>query len=144
MSWTKIDDRESDERIEHESEDVREAKAKGVTVEVEGVEWKLQASEKNNAEAMAEVAHKLSQGKAKLRKEKAKVDMVNHPPHYTTGGIETIDYIKAKLTPEEFIGYLKGSVIKYTSRAGKKDDVVQDLEKAQWYMNRQIKALKGE
>jgi hypothetical protein len=70
--------------------------------------------------------------------------MVNHPPHYTVGGIETIDYIKAKLTPEEFIGYLKGNVIKYTSRAGKKDDIVQDLEKAQWYMNRQIKALKGE
>jgi hypothetical protein len=69
---------------------------------------------------------------------------VNAPPHYTAGGIETIDYIKAKLTPEEFIGYLKGNVIKYTSRAGRKDDIVQDLEKAQWYMNRQIKALKGE
>lgn len=125
MSWTKV-----------------EEETKDVTVEVEGVEWRLQASEKNNAEAMAEVAHKLS--KAKVRKEKVKPDLVNNPPHYTAGGIETIDYIKAKLTPEEFIGYLKGNVIKYTSRAGKKDDVVQDLEKAQWYMNRQIKALKGE
>lgn len=133
MSWTKIDDRESDERIEHESEDVREAKAKGVTVPVEGVEWRLEASQKNNTEVMA-----------KPKKVKLKPDLVNNPPHYTAGGIETIDYIKAKLTPEEFIGYLKGNVIKYTSRAGKKDDVVQDLEKAQWYMNRQIKALKGE
>jgi hypothetical protein len=35
-------------------------------------------------------------------------------------------------------------VIKYTSRAGKKQDTIQDLEKAQWYMNRQIKELKGE
>ena len=133
MSWTKIDDRESDERIEHESEDVREAKAKGVTVPVEGVEWRLEQGQKNNTEVMT-----------KPKKIKLKADLVNNPPHYTAGGIETIDYIKAKLTPEEFIGYLKGNVIKYTSRAGKKDDVVQDLEKAQWYMNRQIKALKGE
>ena len=71
-------------------------------------------------------------------------DPVNSPAHYTAGGIETIEYIKAKLTPEEFIGYLKGNVIKYTSRAGKKQDTIQDLEKAQWYMNRQIKELKGE
>jgi hypothetical protein len=94
---------------------------------------RLEASEKPNVEVMV-----------KPKKTKPKADMVNHPPHYTVGGIETIDYIKAKLTPEEFIGYLKGNVIKYTSRAGKKDDIVQDLEKAQWYMNRQIKALKGE
>lgn len=71
-------------------------------------------------------------------------DPVNSPAHYTAGGIETIEYIKAKLTPEEFVGYLKGNVIKYTSRAGKKQDTIQDLEKAQWYMNRQIKELKGE
>jgi len=82
----------------------------------------------------------------KKTKVKAKIisDPVNNPAHYTFGGIETIDYIRAKLSPEEFIGYLKGNVIKYTSRAGKKADQVQDLEKAQWYMNRQIKELKGE
>ena len=50
-----------------------------------------------------------------------KPDMVNSPPHYTVGGIETIDYIQAKLTPEEFRGYLKGSCIKYSSRLGQKD-----------------------
>lgn len=105
---------------------------------------RLEASQKANQESMAQVVHALSTGKVKVRKEKVKPDLVNNPPHYTAGGIETIDYIKAKLTPEEFIGYLKGNVIKYTSRAGKKDDIVQDLEKAQWYMNRQIKALKGE
>jgi hypothetical protein len=83
-----------------------------------------------------------------MKSKKVKVrlldDPVNNPAHYTVGGIETIDYIKAKLTPEEFIGYLKGNVIKYTSRAGKKQDMIQDLEKGQWYMNRQIKELKGE
>lgn len=98
---------------------------------------KLEASEKISAEVF-----EVSRGKAKSRINKPKADMVNHPPHYTVGGIETIDYIKAKLTPEEFAGYLKGSIIKYTSRAGKKDDVVQDLEKAQWYTNRLIGTLK--
>jgi hypothetical protein len=99
----------------------------------------LEESEKNNLEAMMLNATKPKRAKVKLLD-----DPVNSPSHYTAGGIETIDYIKAKLTPEEYIGYLKGSVIKYTSRAGKKIDTIQDLEKAQWYMNRQIKELKGE
>jgi hypothetical protein len=99
----------------------------------------LEESEKNTLEAML-----LATSKPKRTKVKLLDDPVNSPAHYTVGGIETIDYIKAKLTPEEFIGYLKGNVIKYTSRAGKKQDTIQDLEKAQWYMNRQIKELKGE
>lgn len=65
-------------------------------------------------------------------------DMVNHPDHYCCGGIETIDYIRAKLSPEEYRGYLKGSVIKYLSRAGHKGDEKEDLEKARWYLDRMI------
>jgi len=65
--------------------------------------------------------------------EEPKVDMVNQPPHYKVGGIEVIDFIKAKLTPEEFRGYLKGNVLKYTSRAGHKDDAGQDIGKLVWY-----------
>jgi len=68
-------------------------------------------------------------------------DMVNSPSHYTQGGIETIDYIKAKLTPEEFKGYLKGNIIKYTSRAGLKDEVAQEFSKAKWYIQRMIDEL---
>jgi hypothetical protein len=68
--------------------------------------------------------------------EEPKVDMVNNPPHYTVGGIEVIDYIKAKLTPEEFRGYLKGNMLKYTSRAGHKDDAVEDIGKLVWYANK--------
>jgi hypothetical protein len=49
--------------------------------------------------------------------------------------------MQAKLTPDEFIGYLKGNVIKYTSRAGKKVDMKEDYAKAQWYMNRLLKTL---
>ena len=66
------------------------------------------------------------------------VDAVNHPPHYKVGGIETIEYMKAKSTPEEFKGHLRLTAIKYLSRTGYKDDALQDLKKAQWYLNRLV------
>ena len=65
-------------------------------------------------------------------------DSVNHPPHYKTGGIETIDFIEAK----DF-NYRLGNVVKYVSRAGKKGDPIQDLEKAAWYLQREITARKN-
>ena len=63
-------------------------------------------------------------------------DAVNHPSHYCDGGIETIDYIRAKMSREEFIGYCKGNALKYISRAGKKADngIKQDLSKAITYL----------
>lgn len=61
-------------------------------------------------------------------------DMINSPPHYTKGGIETIDYIKAKLSPEEYRGYLRGNLLKYASRLGEKDS--DDAGKAAWYAKR--------
>jgi len=60
-------------------------------------------------------------------------DPVISPPHYTAGGIETIDFIRAKLTPDEFRGYLKGSIIKYLSRANLKGNEEQDYRKASFY-----------
>jgi len=63
----------------------------------------------------------------------AKADLVNHPPHYKAGGIETIDFIQAKLTREEYIGYLKGSALKYASRIGKKGAPDIDAGKMAWY-----------
>lgn len=66
-------------------------------------------------------------------------DLVNRPPHYRDGGIEVIDFIEAK-----DLNYRLGNVVKYVSRAGKKNsDPVQDLEKAAWYLNREIIARKG-
>jgi hypothetical protein len=62
-------------------------------------------------------------------------DVVNRPKHYTEGGIETIDFIKAKLTPEQFEGFCLGNALKYLSRAGKKDDKEQDEKKARWYIH---------
>ena len=61
-------------------------------------------------------------------------DMVNSPPHYTSGGIECIDYIKAKLSPEGYRGYLQGNLLKYASRIGKKGS--DDAGKAAWYADR--------
>lgn len=66
-------------------------------------------------------------------KDKPKPDMVNHPPHYTQGGIETIEYIRAKLSPEEYVGYLRGNIMKYTSRIGLKGESSEDSGKIEWY-----------
>lgn len=64
-------------------------------------------------------------------------DMVNHPDHYTAGGIETIDFIQAKLSPEAFEGYLAGNILKYITRYNHKNGV-EDLKKAQWYLNKLV------
>lgn len=66
--------------------------------------------------------------------EKAPVaDPVNHPPHYKTGGIETIDFIEAK-----GLNYHLGNVIKYITRAEHKGNRKEDLQKALWYLQREI------
>ena len=60
-------------------------------------------------------------------------DMVNQPPHYKTGGIETIDFIEAK-----GLNYRLGNVIKYITRAEHKGNRAEDLKKALWYLQREI------
>ncbi len=66
-------------------------------------------------------------------------DVVNKPAHYTSGGIECIDYLKAKLSREGFKGFLRGNVLKYLSRAGLKSNELEDLRKAAWYLERLIR-----
>jgi hypothetical protein len=63
------------------------------------------------------------------------VDMVNNPPHYVTGGVEVIDFIDAK-----GLDYHLGNVVKYVARSDKKGNVLEDLKKARWYLNRAIAA----
>jgi len=65
-----------------------------------------------------------------------KPDAVNHPAHYKVGGIETIDFIEAKK-----LGYNLGNVIKYLTRADHKGNRKQDLEKAKWYLERELSTL---
>lgn len=69
-------------------------------------------------------------------------DPVNHPSHYTQGDIECIDAIRASMTDEAFIGYLKGNCIKYLWRAGLKNDVIEDIHKAEWYLHKLDEILK--
>lgn len=66
-------------------------------------------------------------------------DNVNRPSHYTQGGIECIDAIKASLSEEAYKGYLKGNIEKYLWRYEHKSNPVEDLKKAQWYLERLIK-----
>lgn len=71
-------------------------------------------------------------------------DNVNNPAHYKTGGIETIDFLEAKLGPEGFKSYCRGNALKYLSRAGKKHNEVEDIKKAIWYLNREISTIDKE
>lgn len=71
----------------------------------------------------------------KPKEEKAddEIDMVNHPQHYQHG-IEPIDYIES-----HDLNFNLGNVIKYVSRAPFKGTELQDLKKAKWYLEREIK-----
>ena len=64
-------------------------------------------------------------------------DSVNHPSHYSDGGIECIEAIEAALTNEEFRGYCKGNCMKYIWRERHKGGT-ESLKKARWYLNRLI------
>ena len=66
---------------------------------------------------------------------------VENPDHYNTGAIEAIEAIKASMPPEQFFGYLKGNVMKYLWRYDYKEKPIEDLRKADWYLNRLIDAL---
>ena len=69
--------------------------------------------------------------KEQIKKEQP--DMVNSPPHYTAGGVETIDFIEAKK-----LNYNLGNAVKYITRADLKGNRVEDLKKAKWYIEREI------
>lgn len=74
---------------------------------------------------------------------KDKRDMVNSPAHYTSGSIECIDYIEEVLSPSEYIGYLRGNMIKYQHRCSDKGKFQEDLKKVEWYIQRLNKYLDG-
>jgi len=66
-------------------------------------------------------------------------DMVNSPAHYTKGGIETYDFIRAKE-----LSYELGNVVKYVTRAPYKGNYVEDLKKARWYIDAAIRKFEEE
>ena len=67
-----------------------------------------------------------------------KIDMVNSPSHYNQSGIECIAAIQAALGPN-FKYYLQGNIMKYIWRFDYKGKPLEDLQKAQWYLNTLIK-----
>lgn len=69
-----------------------------------------------------------------------KRESVNHPSHY--GGGDN-PYEAIKVIEAWNAGFNLGNTLKYISRAGKKDFIIQDLEKAAWYLNREIDNLKN-
>jgi hypothetical protein len=85
-------------------------------------------SDSQKKEAVDKLAH--------MERVLAKHDNVNHPSHYKVGGIETIDFIEAKS-----LSYNLGNVVKYLTRADHKGNKLEDLKKAQWYLNREVSSL---
>ena len=71
---------------------------------------------------------------------KPKKELVYHPQHY--GGKDN-PYEAIKVIEAWNLGFCLGNTVKYISRAGKKDDTIQELEKALWYLKREIKRLKN-
>ena len=69
------------------------------------------------------------------------VDPVNHPPHYTRGGIETLYVIRAKMSADRFEGYLMGNVLKYLLRCEYKEKRIEDIKKAQFYLNSLVEEM---
>lgn len=84
---------------------------------------------------MAEQAEKLDWSEAAENKSDSSVD---HPSHYNTGDIETIDYLESLGIAEDFCA---GNAIKYLSRYKHKGKVLEDVKKAKWYVNRLVKIL---
>lgn len=66
------------------------------------------------------------------------MERVNHPSHYNMGSIEVIDAIE-----DWKLNFSRGNAVKYIARAGHKGDEIEDLKKAAWYIDREIKRLEA-
>lgn len=66
-------------------------------------------------------------------------DPIDRPRHYTFGSIEVIDAIEAWQ-----LGFHLGNVVKYVARAAHKGQYVEDLQKARWYLDREIQRQSGQ
>jgi hypothetical protein len=81
----------------------------------------------------SEQIQKRVEGKELIDELSSNNDFVKSPKHYSFFDSEVIDIIRSSMTKEQFIGYCKGNSIKYRLRAGKKDDALQDIMKAEEY-----------
>lgn len=96
---------------------------------------------KNVSDAFATVRYcPMTGGKAKWELEADnEFDNVNHPAHYTEGR----KYEPIEVIEDWELDFCLGNALKYISRAGRKNDTVEDLNKAIWYIQRKIEQLEG-
>lgn len=128
------------ERIKKDFEEVHPVKANRESIDdVTPAEW--DAYNMNRIKKIGE--NVLGKNWDKDPAENKTLDVVNKPAHYNNGNIECIDYIEQQLTEEEYRGYLLGNIIKYTHRHKYKNGV-EDLKKANWYLDKLTKKLDKE
>ena len=77
-------------------------------------------------------------GARKIARQIQEREMVNHPDHYQGNKMEVIDIIE-----DYSLGFSLGNAIKYILRADKKGNKKQDLQKAMWYLERELSKFKG-
>ena len=153
MSKAKVNKSEVIRKLHDEGNTVKEIKAKTkysdglIRLVIRNYKKKLKKSKV--IKAVTEVKQALDALEKKPTKliiqpqfAKAALDLINNPPHYKVGGVDFLDYAEAKGLTEN--AYLF-NVVKYVSRAGKKlgADPVQDLQKAEFYLKREIERRKS-
>lgn len=68
-------------------------------------------------------------------------EQVNHPQHYNKGNIECITAMLSSKGLFRTIVFCDTNTFKYNWRQGQKDDVIQDIQKQNWYLNKQIELI---
>lgn len=86
---------------------------------------------------------RLKKYKWELEDNVSSTDSAHHDTHYQTQ-IQPLEAMQANMTKEEFIGFLKGNIIKYACRCGRKEEAQKEAEKIQRYAEWLVAALKGE
>lgn len=112
-------------------------KAKQDLPQVSQVHQEFEELMKKCQEQYSQACNQLAQS---LGVTESPADNVNHPAYYTDGSIEVSDFIADKN-----LNFFRGNVLKYICRAGKKnaETEVEDLQKARWYIDREIERLGG-
>lgn len=77
-------------------------------------------------------------------RQQQKQDAINHPAHYTQGGVECWEAMKACMSADEFKGYLRGCAIKYLWRCNDKGTCAQDIQKARAYVEKLLEQVEGQ
>lgn len=105
----------------------------GIKTNLDNVMDSLPSNPNINHEELIELLEEYVDETQVEEEEETAKDMVNHPDHYTRTEREVIDTMRGAMTKEEFTGYLKGNILKYTLRMGLKDSVSQEAGKIKAY-----------